>query len=106
MPLMGVHTVADQDLNVLEFIEESYQPIMVRGAVKKSTVSNLEPWTFPALLHGVQAATTFCVVSPSVLATEELEECAVGKCEYEGELLQKTLINHASLCKISLYTYL
>ncbi|KAK4326167.1 hypothetical protein Pmani_003291 [Petrolisthes manimaculis] len=81
MPLLGVHTVTDRDLNVLDFIEESYQPLLVLGAIKKSTISSLMPWTFPALQHSIEAATTFCLASPGGVAAGELDGCTVGQCE-------------------------
>lgn len=61
LPILDVYTAADRDLTVLDFIEQSYQPVLITGALRRDVASKLKPWTFPALGTSLEAAITFCV---------------------------------------------
>ncbi|XP_045602969.2 uncharacterized protein [Procambarus clarkii] len=64
LPEVEVQAVAGKDLRTMNFIEQSYQPLLIRGALRREVVKSLRPWTFPALCSSLEAASTFAVAFP------------------------------------------
>lgn len=86
LPVHEVLTLVDAELNALEFIALSYQPLLITETLQRTTLDSLAPWTFPSLRSSLEAATTFGIASKGSLshfddvgevrgeATEENEE--------------------------------
>ena len=68
LPVREVLTLVDAELNALDFIRLSFQPLLITDALQHTTVASLTPWTFPALLSSLEAATTFCIASTRPLS--------------------------------------
>lgn len=74
LPLIEVSNVAHKDLKIMEFIEQSYQPLVITGSLGRGTVAALAPWTFTALNTSLEAATTFCVATTGFQSLDDRSE--------------------------------
>ncbi|XP_068238089.1 uncharacterized protein [Palaemon carinicauda] len=87
LPLVHVYKASAKDISMEEFIDNSYQPVMITAALDKKTVRNLSPWSFARLHASLEAATTFCAVATD--GGKIVEENVGGKLgKKEGEKLE------------------
>ncbi|XP_042221016.1 uncharacterized protein LOC121865566 isoform X1 [Homarus americanus] len=81
LPLIEVFTVANKDYTIIDFIDKSYQPVLIPWSLRRRDVAALKPWTFPALNTSLEATTTFCVASEGSRAVKD----CIGKGERDEE---------------------
>ncbi|XP_071515712.1 uncharacterized protein [Panulirus ornatus] len=63
LPLVELPTLLHEELSTVDFIDESYQPLVISGSLGLGTVAALAPWTFANLNTSLEATTTFCIAS-------------------------------------------
>lgn len=84
LPLVKAYEASSKDITAEEFIDVSYQPVLITDALDRKTVTKLAPWSFARLNASLEAATTFCAVA-TVAGGATLEETVEDKAKGEGE---------------------
>lgn len=84
LPVHEVPTFEDSEFSTLDFIQLSFQPLLITKALQPTTLDKLGPWTFPSLSSSLEAATTFGIASQGTLSHFDVMRGSGG--EVTGEI--------------------
>ncbi|XP_064080180.1 uncharacterized protein LOC135197140 [Macrobrachium nipponense] len=88
LPLVQAHEASAKDITVEEFIDVSYQPVLITNALDGKTITELAPWSFGRLNGSLEAATTFCAVA-TVAGDATPDDTEEDRGEVEGAKIKE-----------------